>query len=247
MKVFISWSGPSSLRFATILRDWLTLVLPSTQCWVSSEDLRKGTRWAVELGKHLEAADFGILCVDASNLEEPWLNYEAGALGKELGARVAPILLGLEPGAVSGPLAQYQLTRFEQDDMRRLVVTMAECSGNTAAATVRRAFDRFWPTLEQLAPEVGPTSPGAKRPTRRRRRLASIDGDILRVITELPDTQGRTGLTVDDLVAELDLSSAKGEYYLRRLADDGLVHESDGSWHLTSAGLEYVVRRGLAD
>lgn len=247
MKVFISWSGPSSLQFATILRNWLTLVLPSTQCWISSEDLRKGTRWAVELGKHLEAADFGILCVDASNLEEPWLNYEAGALGNKLGARVAPILLDLEPGAVSGPLAQYQLTRFEQDDMRRLVVTMAECSESTNAATVRRAFDRFWPTLEQLAPKFGSTSRGEKRPTRRRRRLTSIDSNILRVITELPDTQGRTGLMVVDLVAELDLSSAKGEYYLRRLADDGLLRESGGSWHLTSTGLEYVVQRGFAD
>ena len=71
MKVFISWSGPLSHRIALILRDWLPVVLPCMDPWVSSEDIPKGTRWGTELARELEGTHSGIICLVPDNLAEP--------------------------------------------------------------------------------------------------------------------------------------------------------------------------------
>lgn len=53
MKLFISWSGEISHKVAVVLRDWIPAVIPSITPWVSTEDIRKGTRWGAELAKEL--------------------------------------------------------------------------------------------------------------------------------------------------------------------------------------------------
>ena len=77
---------------------------------MSKEAIPAGTRWANEVAGELEASDFGIICVSRSNLDSPWLNFEAGALGKKLDhARVCPYLIDLEPTDIDGPLTQFQM------------------------------------------------------------------------------------------------------------------------------------------
>jgi hypothetical protein len=56
VKLFISWSGSRSHQIARILRESLPNVLPHVEPWFSSEDIAKGTRWSIELGKELDAA-----------------------------------------------------------------------------------------------------------------------------------------------------------------------------------------------
>ena len=59
------------------------------------------------MAARLAAAKAGIICVTPSNLEAPWILFEAGALSKTLeNTFVCPLLIGLEPADVSGPLAQ---------------------------------------------------------------------------------------------------------------------------------------------
>ncbi|MFI7596671.1 hypothetical protein [Actinoplanes sp. NPDC049681] len=84
MKIFVSWSKPISMKFAQLLREWLPDVIQEVSPWVSSEDIEKGQRWALEVGEKLDAISEGILCVAAENQHEPWLTFEAGALAKSL-------------------------------------------------------------------------------------------------------------------------------------------------------------------
>ena len=71
MKVFISWSGNTSLKVAQLLREWLPYVINSIEPYVSSDDIDKGARWSVDIAKELEDSTFGILCVTKDNLEAP--------------------------------------------------------------------------------------------------------------------------------------------------------------------------------
>ena len=100
MNVFISWSGPISLQFATVLRDWLPDVIQAIKPWVSTEDIDKGTVWNAELSGQLSNVRFGIICVTPENASSPWLAFEAGAMSVNKGIgkqHVAPVLLGIEP------------------------------------------------------------------------------------------------------------------------------------------------------
>lgn len=147
MKVFISWSKPTSRTLGNILRDWLPEVIQEVVPWMSSEDIDKGQRWASEVGAKLSELDQGILCVTAENIKEPWLNFEAGALAKSLDdARVRPILLGLQPSDVTGPLTQFQATMAtDREDMHKLIASLnALCERPLDAARLERAFSRTW-------------------------------------------------------------------------------------------------------
>jgi hypothetical protein len=55
MKVFISWSGETSKQVADILRQWMPSVLQAVKPYFSPDDVAKGTRWANEISKELEA------------------------------------------------------------------------------------------------------------------------------------------------------------------------------------------------
>lgn len=77
--------------------------------------------------------------------------FEAGALAKSLDqARVVPLLLGVEPADLSGPLAQFQATRFDLADVRRLVavVNTQLAENGLDEVTLDRVFEKWWPDLE---------------------------------------------------------------------------------------------------
>ena len=105
MKVFISWSGELSHRIALHLKEWLPVVLPFVDAWVSSEDIPKGTRWGTELATQLEGTNSGIVCLVPGNLNESWLNFEAGALSKVFSTRPTTIVTGRR--GISPETAEY--------------------------------------------------------------------------------------------------------------------------------------------
>lgn len=170
MKVFISWSKSSSRKFGYVLRDWLPEVIQEVVPWMSSEDIEKGQRWASEVGAKLSELDQGILCVTAENLKEPWLNFEAGALAKSLDdARVRPILLGVQPSDVTGPLTQFQASiANDRDDMMKLVSSLNDaCERPLEVPRLERAFTRAWPdyvdNLEKIRVRSGIGDSGPQR------------------------------------------------------------------------------------
>jgi TIR domain len=156
VKIFISWSGLLSRRVAEILRDWLPDVLQAVQPYVSSKDIDKGTRWNVEISKELEACKYGIICVTAENVAEPWLNFEAGALSKSFEkGRVSPFLYGIGKGDLGGPMKQFQSTIYEHDDMLSLVQSInRSCDNPLPEPRVEAAFEQWWPNLRDLVAEL---------------------------------------------------------------------------------------------
>jgi hypothetical protein len=152
MKVFISWSGQISHKVALAIRDWLPCVLNEAKPFVSSEDIRKGNRWLLDVSKELATTRFGIICLTADNLNAPWILFEAGALSKSLkDSQVCTLLLGqLKATDVKGPLAGFQHTIFKREDFKKLVTAInTEVEQNQLSETViTKVFDKWWPELE---------------------------------------------------------------------------------------------------
>ena len=152
MKVFISWSGEVSHRVAVILRDWLPAVIQSIEPYVSSEDIDKGTRWSTDIAAELHASTYGLICLTKNNVAAPWINFEAGALGKSIDkSRVSPFLFRLKRSEVEGPLLQFQSTVLEKEDIHKLLKSINAACGSEGLEDARlaKSLDVWWPQLEQ--------------------------------------------------------------------------------------------------
>lgn len=151
MKVFLSWSKHKSHEVALALKEWLPLVIQSIVPYVSSEDIDKGARWSSDIAKELEECSFGIICVTAENVEEPWLMFEAGALSKKMKESfVCPFLLGVKRSDIKGPLAQFQSTIFDKSDILKLMNTINNScqDGAISPEVLEKTFETWWPKLE---------------------------------------------------------------------------------------------------
>jgi hypothetical protein len=152
MKIFLSWSGQRSREIAVALHDWLPDVIYGAEPWLSTTDINKGSRWALELATQLEQSKVGILCLTSSNLGSPWLNFEAGALAKSVEKTfVCTYLCGIDPAVLAGPLAQFQATRADKEDTEKLVQVINQALGEKARPRdrVKKGFEKFWPDLEK--------------------------------------------------------------------------------------------------
>lgn len=152
--VFISWSGKRSRWAAEALREWLPVVLQSVKPWMSDSDIDKGVRWSDEVGKALEGAKIGIICLTPENLREPWLLFEAGALSKTLDARTRVctyLLAELEPQDVKQPLGIFQATKATKEDTKKLLHTINRAlEGETIPeVNLDKLFDGMWRQIEE--------------------------------------------------------------------------------------------------
>lgn len=154
MKVFISWSGPRSKQLAQALKGWLPNVIQAVDCFYSSDDIRAGQRWNLEINTQLAETDFGVLCVTPENIAASWLNFEAGALAKKLNdeSRVVPVTLGFSPGALDDPLRQFNGVEANKDGILKLLHSMVEVG--KATIDVDKAFGLWWPELEGKIREI---------------------------------------------------------------------------------------------
>ncbi len=190
MKIFISWSGQLSRQIAEILRDWLPSVLQTTEPYVSSEDIYKGARWSVDVSRELEIATYGILCVTATNINAPWLNFEAGALSKSFeDGRVSPFLFDVEPSNVTGPLLQFQSTVYGRDDVLKLIKSInAVTEAPLEPARLHKAFEMWWPELQKKLDHVKSLSPATEQTKEKPRPIEEMVVELL----DLARTQQKT-------------------------------------------------------
>lgn len=151
MKVFVSWSGEVSHSVAEALYEWLPSVIQTLEPFLSSNSIEKGSRWAVTLSEGLADSAFGIICLTRENLASPWMTFEAGALSEGLSAsHVCPLLVDIDRDEVRGPLAEFQSTRLDREDMFKLIATINRASGEQAIDPnrVAKLFDALWPEFE---------------------------------------------------------------------------------------------------
>jgi len=71
-------------------------------------------------------------------------------------SNLCPILFGLEPKDISGPLSQFQLTQFRKEDMQKLFSTVnRKCDENKLDESMEmKVFEKWWPELEEEVSEV---------------------------------------------------------------------------------------------
>lgn len=161
MKIFISWSGEKSRLVAEALRNWLPVIIQSSETWISTHDISKGARWGHELAETLDKCNFGILCLTADHQHAPWILFEAGALSKSIEkARIIPYLLNMSIEDVKGPLEQFNMAQATKDETRKLLTSIRESIGADAPpeSTINTLFERFWPDLEEVILKIAPSS-----------------------------------------------------------------------------------------
>jgi hypothetical protein len=167
MKVFLSWSGDRSKAIAEVLREWLPSVLQSVKPYFSPDDIVKGARWSVDIASQLDECQFGIICLTKTNLLAPWIQFEAGALAKNLDkARVIPLLVGVAPADVSGPLTQFQMAAFGLTEIRRVLRAInAQLPDPLDQTVLESTLTMWWPKLEErikaIPEDIAPTAASA--------------------------------------------------------------------------------------
>lgn len=83
MDIFVSWAGRDSHAVALLLRQWLPEVLPFVRPWVSSEDIRKGTRWSDELWGRLQKTSYSIVCLTPAAVRVHTPRHRAAGQGHQ--------------------------------------------------------------------------------------------------------------------------------------------------------------------
>ncbi len=194
--VFISWSGPRSKAIAQALYDWLPRIIQPVNPWMSEHDIHKGTRWSSELARELEKARFGLSCLTPENLNAPWLLFETGAIAKAVEeAYVWTYLFDLEYTDIKGPLAQFNHTKADKDDTKRLVRSINKAVGGAIRESdFDETFEKWWPELDQHLRLVPPAEEEPK--------LKRSQDDMLEEI--LLTVRGLAQRPVTDKTAMLD-------------------------------------------
>jgi hypothetical protein len=157
VKVFISWSGELSRKVAEAVRNWLPATLQFVTPYFTPSDLEKGMKWASDITTELSKSHVGIICLTRENLRSPWILFEAGALSKNLDrTRVCPLLLGLEPAEVVGPLEIFQATQFKKEDFTKLMETINNAGGDSKLdkSVLESVVDKWWPDLKEQTDKI---------------------------------------------------------------------------------------------
>lgn len=158
MKVFLSWSGTVSNQLAGIFKEWLPNVLQYVDPYMSGKDISLGERWNNSIVESLGESVFGLIFVTPSNINAPWINYEAGALSKTFDSKVIPILYKSKVTILNnGPLKQFQsATNLEKESVLNLLKSVNESNkeGKLDTQRLEKAFEMWWPNLEESIKNV---------------------------------------------------------------------------------------------
>lgn len=211
MKVFVSWSGERSRLVAEALHTFLQDVIQALEPWISVADIEKGARWHTEISAQLEEAQVGIVCLTRDNMESPWLLFEAGALSKfQQGSYVCTLLLDLDLTDVREPLAQFQGTRANREDVWKLTQTLNSLLTNEKLTIqqLERAFNRAWPDFEKQMSKIAPSRTEKRLQPDLSKMLEEVVGYVRAQSREVSEGQ-RTGAIVAHLSSDEIISLGK--------------------------------------
>lgn len=151
MKLFISWSGENSRRLADLFRHFIPTIFQRAAVFTTTEDIEKGSNWISNIESQLSESDAALLCVTPEAMNSPWLLFEAGALSKSIGPnRIIPVLAGLSPVDLTGPLIQFQTTKLEKRDIKKLLSYFnSEFNLGLNGSSFESLFEALWPNFER--------------------------------------------------------------------------------------------------
>ncbi|MFE4537825.1 TIR domain-containing protein [Streptomyces scopuliridis] len=204
IKVFLSWSGERSKKTAEVLWSWLPDVLQYINPWFSSLDISAGRRGVREITDELSETNFGIICITPENQASTWINFEAGALSKQVeGGYVVPFLIGMKTTDLISPLSQFQaIIGDSKDDVRKLLFDINDASDGLAIPRERleRAFQRSWPEFESNMRSISEISSRDNLSNTVQRSEADMTEEILLIARQLDHRMAeieRYGLRAD--------------------------------------------------
>ena len=155
MKIFVSWSGEKSRLYAEALKDWLEQCIQSVEVFFSSEDIEKGINWNTKLSTELSDTNFGIVCLTNDNISAPWIHFEAGALSKFLSSKVTALVTDISISDIKGPLASFQATKLEKEDMLKLLKSInKELEHPIEEERLTRNFNAFYNDFEDKIKKI---------------------------------------------------------------------------------------------
>ncbi|MFI1510037.1 toll/interleukin-1 receptor domain-containing protein [Streptomyces sp. NPDC020597] len=203
MQIFISWSGEAAKQCAEVLREWLPFMNQAISPFVSSQDIAKGERGLAKIAGELQACKFGIVCVTRENQHAPWINFESGALSRELGeSSLIPFLVDMQVKDLSsGPLTQFQATdSSHKEDVWAMVKSInGKCEPQVESERLRTMFDRFWDDLATPLSLIRDAGPSAGAP---QREVSDILDELVKLareqharISSLEKSIGSVGVT----------------------------------------------------
>jgi len=152
MKLFISWSGKVSGDLAKIIKRWLTTsVFPheTLVIFVSEEDIGAGASW-LEVVKHeMMTSDCALIVITKSNIDAPWLNFEAGgiAVGTAEARKVIPLLVDTSIDEIKSPLKHFQSISLAKPSIRKLIEDLKRAGAFTSPSHIEDSFDRLYNVL----------------------------------------------------------------------------------------------------
>ena len=129
-KVFISWSGELSKHVATVWRDLVWEMFDGVDPFMSAKDIGAGERGLPLIDSELADTTFGIIVVTQDNQDSQWLNYEAGALSKNVPMWILasrhPWWTSLGGGDATGPISQFQAKLLDRQGIEDILVEIAK-------------------------------------------------------------------------------------------------------------------------
>ncbi|MFC9467162.1 toll/interleukin-1 receptor domain-containing protein [Streptomyces coelicoflavus] len=222
MRIFISWSGEMAKQCAEALRDWLPYMNQAIDPFVSSQDISKGERGLSKIADQLQECSFGIVCVTRENQSAPWINFESGALSRELGdSALIPFLLDMQVKDLdSGPITQFQaVDGSNKEDVWAMVRAVnGKCETTVELDRLRTTFDRFWQDIESQLNAIREAHPNTNAP---QRDMSEILDELVKLVRDqhtrigalekAVESSSATHYTINEPKGEVRISADLGE------------------------------------
>ncbi len=113
--------------------------------------------WVKELNSRLANSNAGIIFLTPENQNEPWIQFEAGALAKGFTEnRVFVLLIGLDDSQVEGPLSNFNLSKSDEIGIKKIVFDLNNLLGENQISTdiLSKVFEKNYPDLKQKIEQV---------------------------------------------------------------------------------------------
>lgn len=128
------------------MKRWLCdSVFPNEQInvFISDEDIGAGSEWLSVIKRELSNSDCAIIVLTKSNIEAPWLNFEAGSIAMSKDRRAIPLLVDLNNTDIKSPLKHYQSTTLTKDSIRKVIEDLKELGDFSSPSHIGDSIDRL--------------------------------------------------------------------------------------------------------
>jgi hypothetical protein len=169
LKVFISWSK-NTCEFAGVLHEVISRLFDTVTTFYSPE-IPAGEQWLAQIEEELTDTDFGIICVSKENQLEQWLNYEAGALSRQVTdrrKRLGVLLLNFEDtNQVVGPFKNFQMKMADIEGFRSLMKSLNEYGPGIRQDVLDGRIDNEWGDLSAAIDQLKSQAAKSTKPRER--------------------------------------------------------------------------------